>query len=143
MHIQAVMQCVWFTRANELCTTVGGQFDVIRLCGGQALNHPIQSKEDYYRVSVTIPYLDYLISQMKRFSTNHLVRAKGFALVPAIMKEQSDDAKRWSTNFRPFLDNCKSDLPHTLGIDAELDLWRMHWNREDVIELPCKIYQTL
>ena len=137
---------LWFTRANELCTTIGGQFDVIRLCGSQTLrnNHPVQSKEDYYRVSVTIPFLDHLISQIKlRFSTNHLVHAKGFALVPAILKEQSDDAKRWSANVKSFLDNCKSDLPHPLGIDAELDLWRMHWSREDVIELPGKIYQTL
>ena len=136
---------MWFTRANELCT-IGGQFDVMRLYGSQTLrnNHPVQSKEDYYRVSVTIPYLNHLVSQMKlRFSTHHLVRAKGFALVPAIMKEQSDDAKRWSANVKSFLDNCKSDLPHPLGIDAELDLWRMHWNREDVIQLPDKIYQTL
>ena len=124
---------------------VNGKFDDPRHCASQTLrnNQPVNSQEDYYRVSLTIPFLDHLIRQMEmRFSNHHLIHVKGFALLPEVMKEQND-VKLWKNNVKLFLESIKSDLPHPFGIDAELDLWQVYWSRKEEVEFPDKIYKVL
>ena len=136
---------LWFARANTLCMEVNGKFDDPRHCAGQTLrnNQPVNSQEDYYRVSLTIPFLDHLIRQMEmRFSNQHLIHVKGFALLPEVIKEQND-VKLWKNDVKLFLESIKSDLPHPFGIDAELDLWQVYWSRKGEVEFPDKIYKVL
>ena len=124
---------------------VDRKFDDPRHCAGQTLrnNQPVNSQEDYYHVSLTIPFLDHLIRQMEmRFSSQHLIHVKGFALLPVVMKEQND-VKLWKNDVKLFLEPIKSDLPHPFGIDAELDLRQVNWSRKGEVEFPDKIYKVL
>ena len=77
-----------------------------------------------------------------QFSSQHLVHAKGFALLPQVVKEQTD-VRIWKNDAKLFLESNKSDVPHPFGIDAELDLWQIYWSRKEEVELPDKIYKVL
>ena len=77
----------WFTRAQQLANEINANVAVPRLCGRQTLreNYHVQMPEEYYRVSISVPFLDHLITQFDaRFSTEQLAQAKGFALIPKL-----------------------------------------------------------
>lgn len=72
----------WFTRAEQLASQIDVNVGVPRLCGRQTLkeNYHVQTPEEYYRVSISVPFLDHLLTQLDaRFATEQLLQAKGFA----------------------------------------------------------------
>lgn len=137
----------WFTRAEQLAKEINATVAVPRLCGRQTLreNYHVQTAEEYYRVSISVPFLDHLISQMDaRFSTEQLVQAKGFALIPQVMKKLSiESPEKWKEEARIFLDHYILDVPHPLGIESELDKWKVFWDNKENSCLPDRLYKTL
>ena len=100
-----------------------------RTCNTQLYrsNHPSESVSDYYKKVLTIPFLDNLIVAMEeRFTPKSLGLYSGFNILPAVMLKTED----WKVLFKPFLDEYFSTMGHFGSIDAELDLWQNHWERE-------------
>ena len=137
----------WFIRAEQLAKEINTNVDVPRLCGMQTLreNYNVQTPEEYYRVSISVPFLDHLITQLDaRFSTEQLVQAKGFALIPQVMKKLSmESPEKWKEEVRSFLCHYILDVPHPLDIEAELDIWKVFWDNKEKSCLPDRLYKTL
>ena len=113
----------------------------------------VQTAEENYRVSIYVPFLDHLIIQLHaRCSKEQLVQAKGFALIPQVVKKlsvesaekQKEEARRGKRQeARSFLCHYNLDLPHPLGVEAELDIWKMFWDNKEMNCLPDRLYKTL
>ena len=81
----------WFAIAVELGKKVNVLPTKPRTCSHQTLrsNVPADTPLEYFRKSLTIPFVDHLLMELNaRFNRNALAVAKGFALVPTIMKEK-------------------------------------------------------
>lgn len=88
-------------------------------------NHTYQQEEDYFRINVTIPFIDELIQQLlERFSKTHLSVLKGVMLLPSSVITESN----WTAIIQPFLQLYNEDLPSSYLIAAELELWQTKWN---------------
>ena len=46
-------------------------------------NIEAEGPEDYFRKSITVPFLDYALNEMKRFTDLHIRAALGLQLVPS------------------------------------------------------------
>ena len=60
-----------------------------RLCGRQIMRDNVQARgpEDYFRKSITVPFLGYMLNEMKTRLTNlHTRTALGLQLVPSIIE---------------------------------------------------------
>ena len=137
----------WFSRAEQLGNEINANVAVPRLCGRQTLrdNHHIQTPEEYCRVTISVPFLDHFINQLEaRFSTEQLVQAKGFALIPQAMQKLSGESpEKWKEEARCFLSHYILDVPHPLGIEAELDIWKVFWDNKERSALPDRLSKTL
>ncbi len=92
-----------------------------RTCGRQTKrnNTPADGPEEYYKRSVTIPFLDHLLNELDtRFSCLHERAAVGMSLVPSVM------LSRPSTEELSFFSD---DLPHHDALHAELNQWYVLW----------------
>ena len=89
-----------------------------RICSKQALraNPPFKSVEEYYRISISVPFLDHLSSQLDlRFTLEKIeVLKKGFLLIPFHMFEalqKCNGVQNWKSDLSDFIDRYESDLP--------------------------------
>ena len=90
-------------------------------------NHPSETVSDYFKRSLTIPFLDQLISSMEdRFAPKHLALYSGFNILPSIMRK----TENWRAMFKPFIDCYLKTITDFGNIDAELDMWEIYWAKE-------------
>ena len=86
-----------------------------------------EAAEEYFRINITIPFLDQVISSMKaRFEDGQSLVVKGTMLIPACVITEPD----WKSQIQPCVDMYSDDLPSKCTLDAELDLWAQKWTRE-------------
>ena len=99
---------------------VGGKGpEIPRRCGRQRHrdNVPVEDPKEYYKRSITIPFLDHLLTQLhKQFSSDHQRVALGLSLVPSVMK----DTPQWSEHVTELADIYKNDLPSPQNFNMEL-----------------------
>ena len=58
-------------------------------------NVPAHELEEYFKRSVTIPFLDHLVNELKqRFRSDQQCVVQGFILIPAVMKENPNCKKQ-------------------------------------------------
>ena len=90
----------------------------------QRCNILAESTTEYFKRSLTIPFLDYLLSEMKeRFSvTNRQAVTSIMSLLPQIAIKCALDYKLFS-----FYEN---DLPSYSSLPSELDHWILYWRRK-------------
>ena len=77
-----------YERSLKICEPLDTEIKKLRTCGRQTMRDNVQSEgpEDYFRKSITIPFLDYTINEMKtRFTDLHARAALGLQLVPSVM----------------------------------------------------------
>ena len=120
----------WFLDAVSLADFFGSKPQIKRLCGRQQnrSNLPANHPEEFYRRTITIPFLDHLICELNaRFSNESNTLAKGFFIVPNIMMGNSNNQK-WREEFLKFVERYKHDLPLPTTINAELDRWFSKWS---------------
>ena len=86
-------------------------------------NQPFESVEEYFRHSVTIPFLDHLISELSFRFDEHTKKA---ALVQHLLPVQIS-----STSSVQDIDQAVAfygdDLPNKSIIDEEYERWRSKW----------------
>ena len=75
-------------------SVVSSENDIVvskpRVCNVQVNheNYDVESVSDYYKVSLTIPFLDKLIETMgDRFTPKNIALYSGFHILPAVMME--------------------------------------------------------
>ena len=114
---------------------VGTTPSTLRICSEQALraNPPFKSVEEYYRISISVPFLDHLSSQLDlRFTPEKIeVLKKGFLLIPFHMFEalqKCNGVQSWKSDLSDFIDRYESDLPLFRNTDTELEIWLHFWS---------------
>ena len=123
----------WFKKSTEIADNVGRiQPTMPRICGRQAHreNYPAESPLDYYKQTLTIPFLDVLISELQfRFSEPQQIRYLGLKLVPSVIKQvvYSEIPVLSQTLCTEF------EIESPLTFEAEILMWQKHWiSNEDV-----------
>ena len=74
-----------FELAEYLGDFVGAKPLRPRVCGRQQnlANHNARKEIDYFRIKVTIPFVDHVITEIEnRFGSSPLTDVKGFCIVP-------------------------------------------------------------
>ena len=107
------------------------QPSIPRCCGRQSHrdNIPSDTPEEYFRRSITIPFLDQLIQHMSsRFSALQSTAVRGLCLVPSVFVslQTSDDL---DDLVRMYCD----DLPLPATWEAELHCWKFSWQEHEEI----------
>jgi hypothetical protein len=81
-------QC--FERSAKICEPLDIEVNKPRICGRQIMrdnNVEAESPEDYFRKSITVPFLYYTLNDIKiRFTDLHARTALGLQLVPSIIE---------------------------------------------------------
>ena len=90
-------------------------------------NHPSESVSEFFKRSLTIPFLDKLISTIDdRFAPKHLALYSGFNILPSVMRK----SENWRVMLQPFITCYLRTITDFASIDAELDMWELYWSRE-------------
>jgi len=106
-----------------IAQSVGVEESTPRLASRQQ-HRPAQSPTDYYRLNLTIPLLDHLINEIElRYSSQNVTEF--LALLPATISKSHSVIDRGTLPFA--LQVYENDLPASLSLDTDLDLWQQHW----------------
>ena len=124
----------WYEEAERFADSVNTSPSMPRTCLRQLLrdNQPADTPEDYYRRTVSIPFLDHLHTELQtRFDRSSNTMVKGFYMIPEIMRRdinQRDKAKvsHWRAKFLEFVQHYDVDFPSERIVRAELDLWETY-----------------
>ena len=88
-----------------------------------------ETPEVYYRHTLSIPFLDELISHNimgSRFSDIQQKAVQGMRLVPTVLCDPSIPTLK----HQGLLDSYDEDLPSPLTLESELDLWKHKWQSQ-------------
>ena len=97
-----------------------------RRCSRQTArsNTPGETPEIYYKRTITIPFLDQLISHLNsRFSDIQQKAIMGMKIVPSVLMDNSLSA----SSTQDLVEYYKEDLPSPSSLDVELHLWKCKW----------------
>ena len=90
----------WYNKAKKLAEKVDISEDSItkpRTCSRQIYrsNQPVQNTKEYFRVSLTIPFLDHVSADLEhRFPGDELTQYRGLYIIPYVMLNESSDWKK-------------------------------------------------
>ena len=118
--IKGVMTLQW--RLQRVLMSINATVQMPRLCQRQTKrnNVPAQTPLTYYKRSVTIPFLDHVITEMATRFTQLQERASmGLQLVPSHL----GGTHYGRADFAYYDD----DLPSPASLDAELHQWQVMW----------------
>ena len=77
-------QC--FERSVKICEPLDIEVKKPRICGRHIMRDNVEAEgpEDYFRKSITVPFLDYALNEMKtRFTDLHARTTLGLQLLPS------------------------------------------------------------
>ena len=107
----------------------------------QTENHSADSIADYYKVSLAIPLINIVLSELKRrFEGNQTFNLSGLYIISYIKA----CSPNWRDHFKDFLKFYKHDFEDTSisTVDGELHLWKKHWENSKAA-LPNSVSATL
>ena len=122
----------WYKKALTLTEKINIPGTMLRVVATQihTSNTPSESVSDYYKRTITIPLLDYLMCELDyRFSSSETEAIfNSFVILPvkliAIVHEPQKGHWKKKIIFANFI---RDDLPNALSLDSELDLWEKYW----------------
>ena len=132
-----------FARAKVMAEYVGEAPSKPRTCKRQLhRNNPeTVNIEEYFRTSITIPFLEHVISEIDtRFGNAPATVIKGFSIIPEFFVNSIN--KKWKEDFEEFARVYQGDLPGLNSISPELLMWETYWNQYKG-DLPSSIAETL
>ena len=95
-------------------------------------NYASQSPEEYFKVSVVIPFLDHLISELSIRFDNHTKQATLLQhLLPSIITETSNP-----NDIEQAINLYRDDLPNPSIVDEELHQWNAQWLSKPMKDRP-------
>ena len=122
-----------YAQATAMAQSVGIEEMTPRLASRQQhrQNVPSQDCSDYYRLNITIPLLDHLITELNaRFdavSSQHIIEF--MCLLPST--NTSSATEPHESNLQHILQLYKDDLLSPTTFNAELDLWKQKWSTDN------------
>ena len=132
---------VWYRKAIVLADKVGtlpSQPRTTKLQKNRE-NTPADNPSDYYRRAVSVPFLEFCVSEMqRRFCKTNLDLLNVFSGLPSKVVSESD----WEAKFSKFLEMFKSDLPEPFYLTTELKMWETMW-KTSVQPLPTTLASLL
>ncbi len=131
----------WYDSAVALGEKVDASPPSIpRRCVRQVLrsNMPASTPEEYYRRSISIPFLDEMIVHLDtRFSVAQQRATRALSIVPSVLMASVPTVtpSQSETLVEELLDFYKEDIPCPSSFMQELHLWKCKW-RSFSAELP-------
>ena len=110
-----------------------------RRCGRQTKrsNVPSATTDEYYKIGVSIPVIDHLITELEfRFSSVQVNGTQGMYLIPENLGMLSNRERNEIADFFDWV------LPSPATFNQEVDLWKTKWQAEGV-QIPKSLSQTL
>ena len=123
----------WYKKTLTLTEKINITEIMSRVAGTQIdrSNTHAESVSDYYKRTITIPLLEFLMCELDyRFDSSKTEAIfNGFVIVPVklIAIVHQPEKGHWKEKFSLFADFVRDDLPNTLSLDSELDLWKTYW----------------
>ncbi|XP_061706345.1 zinc finger MYM-type protein 1-like [Cydia pomonella] len=152
-NIDTSFNSVW-QRAKDIAEQLGVELNVPRIPrgGGRQIyraNHQTNSAEEYYRVAIYVPLLDYVLTDLRqRFSTETLDTFHLTVLIPENIIKNSPEEDVKSIQF--LLERFGRLLDLDRGVASqllkdEMLLWRVKWkqHKEREQELPATAVDIL
>lgn len=133
----------WFSTAEKMCETIGTVPSIPRRCQRQTHrdNVPADTPSQYYCRTISIPLVDYLLSEMKsRFSSHQKTAILGLSLVPSAMITMS--AEEFTTNTQKLAELYSTHLPSPESFSSELDCWNIKWKQQNSTLGPSSLPST-
>ncbi|XP_068122100.1 52 kDa repressor of the inhibitor of the protein kinase-like [Hyperolius riggenbachi] len=130
-----------FKQAVALASRFGVTPSIPRRCPKQTLrsNIPAETTEIYFRRILSVPYLDYLITELKsRFANHQKTSMMALTIVPSVIATATDFPGEGLLNF---ISKYEDDLPSPRTLHAELQLWKNYWKTQE--NLPATPYEAL
>uniref|UniRef100_UPI00398F6374 52 kDa repressor of the inhibitor of the protein kinase-like isoform X2 n=1 Tax=Pristiophorus japonicus TaxID=55135 RepID=UPI00398F6374 len=132
----------WLEEATNLSFKMGIELKLPWRCRRQPQSEELseETPENYYKESITAPFLDHIILEIKdMFSEQQLKALKCLSLVPSVMAQL-----KYNTGEENMADLYRDDLPNPDTLSAELHCWKIKWkHRSRDVELPSTIFDTL
>ena len=113
-----------YGKALPLSTEIGSEEGMPRVIRGQQTrpNPEVASACDYWRVTITNPFLDSIISEMEsRFAEDKRAHFELCALIPEVIREQDVQ-----TTCNILSSKWKHLLPEEGNFESELARWKVH-----------------
>ncbi len=140
----------WYEEAERFADSVNITPSMPRTCSRQLLrdNQPADTPEDYYRRTVSIPFLDHVNNELQtRFDRSSNTVVKGFHIIPEIMRRNADQREKanvdWRAKFLEFVRHYEVDFPSERIVKADLDLWETYWLKMHIGVVPSTVAETL
>ena len=115
----------WYAQALCLSESVFAPQPEIPRIGRRQQNRantPAATPQQYFHRTVTIPFIDHLLTEMKtRFSPMQQRAANGLSLIPSGWRKKTIDYSQLIIG----------SLPSAHSLTAELDCWQMKWDAKD------------
>ena len=128
----------YYHEALHLAALVGVDESAPRLASRQQhrQNVPATSTAEYYRLNVTVPLLDHLISELdsRLNSESSSVVVEFIQLLPCTLYRKPASERLITADLDTVLKLYESDLPCTRSMDVELELWRTRWKDAELAE---------
>ena len=119
----------WYDNAVNLGQQVrASEPELPRRCGIQTArsNMPGDTPEVYYKWTISIPFLDGLVSHLESRFSNFQKRAiMGMEFVPSVMVDKSIISANTTADV---MEQYGEDIPNPSGRETEIHLWRCKWN---------------
>lgn len=125
----------WFREAQRMGEQHDGPLpSVPRRCSRQTQrdNIPGDTPEEYFRRTLTIPFIDELLQHMEtRFSPLQSKAMQGLRLVPTMLTSVTNAGE-----LDEMVAMYEEDLPSPATWEAELHRWRVSWQGTDLENMP-------
>ena len=133
----------WYKHPLELAQKVSVDETKPRVCSKQTdrENHNVNIIADYYKVSLVIPLIDTVLSELKRrFEGDQIFIFSGLHIIPYIMAFLQIGGIILKIFFKFYKDDFENTSLST--VDGELQLWNQHWKNSKAV-LPDSVSATL
>lgn len=120
---------VWFQKARTMAQTLGVTIEKPRVAGRQTLrdNQPADTPEVYYRITVAVPFLDHLCTELQSRFQNSQLAGDGLQLVPSCIAQLPKGFTSLPDGIEGLASLWEADLPAIGGIQAEIHRWAVKW----------------
>ena len=117
-----------YSKALKLADDIGSKEDMPRIIRGRQTMRPnpdVRSPQEYWRVTVTIPFLDSIISELEcRFDVDKRAHYELCTLMPEIIKEKEDSELNEVINI--LTTKWSYLMPSEYNFESELARWKIH-----------------
>ena len=126
-----------YHEAFQLAALLDVEESAPRLAGRQQhrQNVPATSTAEYYRLNVTVPLLDHIISELdSRFNSESSSVVEFIQLLPCALYQKPASERLTAADLDRVLKLYEGDLPCARSMDVELGLWRAMWKDSELAE---------